>query len=92
MLDTVRLSATCQKNGFNLESVLDWKEVLSMGEQQRLSFARLLLTKPEFALLDESTSALDHANELAMYQVKISRAASLLDWFGRRCKRHLQPI
>ncbi|KAL5989915.1 Canalicular multispecific organic anion transporter 1 [Asimina triloba] len=46
-----------------LDSVCEWSSVLSLGEQQRLAFARLLLSKPRLVLLDESTSALDEANE-----------------------------
>ena len=42
----------------------DWASVLSLGEQQRLAFARLLLAKPTLVLLDESTSALDETNEV----------------------------
>jgi putative ATP-binding cassette transporter len=41
------------------------RKVLSVGEQQRLAFARVLLTRPRFAMLDEATSALDPANEAA---------------------------
>ena len=37
-------------------------------EQQRLSFARLLVSKPSLAILDEATSALDLQNEAAMYE------------------------
>lgn len=50
------------------ESELDWADVLSLGEQQRLAFARLLLTKPRYAILDEATSALDLKNEERLYQ------------------------
>ncbi|MEP0924077.1 ABC transporter ATP-binding protein/permease [Leptolyngbya sp. ST-U4] len=52
--------------GFDV--ILDWSDVLSLGEQQRLAFARLLLTKPRYAILDEATSALDLANEQRLYQ------------------------
>lgn len=52
--------------GFDAE--LDWADVLSLGEQQRLAFARLLITKPRYAILDEATSALDVHNEALLYE------------------------
>ncbi|HAZ44135.1 MAG TPA: ABC transporter ATP-binding protein [Cyanobacteria bacterium UBA11371] len=52
--------------GFDAE--LDWADILSLGEQQRLAFARLLLCAPRYAILDESTSALDIKNEQLLYQ------------------------
>lgn len=52
--------------GFDID--LDWADVLSLGEQQRLAFARLILTQPRHAILDEATSALDLANEQRLYQ------------------------
>lgn len=51
--------------GFTVE--LDWAGVLSLGEQQRLAFARLLLNQPAYAVLDEATSALDSVNEAGLY-------------------------
>lgn len=52
--------------GFDAD--LDWAEILSLGEQQRLAFARLLLTEPRYAILDEATSALDLKNEQHLYE------------------------
>ncbi|PIE59217.1 MAG: ABC transporter ATP-binding protein [Desulfobulbus propionicus] len=46
----------------------EWGEVLSLGEQQRLAFARILVNRPRFAILDEATSALDIDNEKTLYQ------------------------
>ena len=50
-----------------LGQVARWDRVLSVGEQQRLGFARALLHRPAWLFLDEATSALDEANQAAMY-------------------------
>ncbi|OBF02402.1 multidrug ABC transporter ATP-binding protein [Mycobacterium sp. ACS4054] len=52
-----------------LEEERDWAKVLSPGEQQRVAFARILLTKPKAVFLDEATSALDEGLEFALYQL-----------------------
>ncbi|WP_295459475.1 ABC transporter ATP-binding protein/permease [Synechococcus sp. UW140] len=51
----------------------DWPRLLSLGEQQRLAFARLLLNSPQFAVLDEATSALDVATERRLYSLLAQR-------------------
>ncbi len=50
-----------------LRETAHWSEQLSPGEQQRVAFARVLLHKPDWVFLDESTSMLDIANERHMY-------------------------
>ena len=68
VLDQVRLAELPERvGGFDVE--LDWADVLSLGEQQRLAFARLLLTQPQYAVLDEATSALDVKTEEHLYHV-----------------------
>ncbi len=52
-----------------LDEVQDWAKVLSPGEQQRIAFARVLLTKPKAVFLDESTSALDEGLEYQLYNL-----------------------
>ena len=53
-------------NNFDLE--MPWEDILSLGEQQRLAFARILVNRPHFTILDEATSALDLTNEANLYQ------------------------
>ena len=52
-----------------LGDVQDWAKVLSVGEQQRIAFARILLSKPRAVFLDESTSAMDADLEQALYRL-----------------------
>ncbi|TFV57389.1 ABC transporter ATP-binding protein/permease [Mycobacterium sp. PS03-16] len=52
-----------------LDEEQDWVKVLSPGEQQRVAFARILLTKPKAVFLDEATSALDVGLETMLYQM-----------------------
>jgi putative ATP-binding cassette transporter len=67
VLEQVNLADLDERfGGFDAEQ--DWADVLSLGEQQRLTFARLLLNKPKYAILDEATSALDLGNEERLYQ------------------------
>lgn len=66
-LEEVNLPDLAARFG-GLDIVQNWDSVLSMGEQQRVAFARLLLTKPRYTILDEATSALDVENEQGLYQ------------------------
>jgi vitamin B12/bleomycin/antimicrobial peptide transport system ATP-binding/permease protein len=50
-----------------IREVRDWGKILSIGEQQRIAFARVLVNKPKAVFLDESTSALDEGLELMLY-------------------------
>ena len=52
-----------------INEVKDWSTVLSVGEQQRMAFARILLNEPKVVFLDESTSAMDEGMELMLYQL-----------------------
>lgn len=52
-----------------LDVSCDWSHILSVGEQQRLAFARLLFNRPQVVFLDESTSAMDEGLEHALYSL-----------------------
>ena len=72
VLEEVRLGALVQRYpDFNIKQ--DWPRLLSLGEQQRLAFARLLLNSPRFVVLDEATSALDVATEQHLYDLLTQR-------------------
>lgn len=54
-----------------LDVVDQWSHILSLGEQQRIAFARAILQQPQWLFLDEATSALDETTERWLYkQVK----------------------
>lgn len=53
----------------HLDKEKDWSQIFSLGEQQRIAFARVLLHKPKWLFLDEATSAMDEELEYAMYSL-----------------------
>ena len=66
-LKSVNLPDLVERSG-GLDVEKDWDDVLSLGEQQRLAFARIIINKPNYVILDEATSALDIKNEESLYQ------------------------
>jgi putative ATP-binding cassette transporter len=66
ILELVHLPRLADRVG-GLDAVQDWEKLLSVGEQQRLAFGRVLVHAPGIVILDEATSALDSANEAALY-------------------------
>ena len=90
-LKTVRLEDLIERVG-GLDVEMDWADVLSLGEQQRLAFARLFINQPGFAVLDEATSALDMENETNLYKrlkeldihyISVGHRRSILDYHDR---------
>lgn len=68
VVDEVGLSDVFARVDDDLGRVVDWSNVLSLGEQQRVAFARIFLRQPRFVFLDEATSALDERNQSELYQ------------------------
>jgi len=62
----VNLTGIVERSG-GLDSEMDWAKVLSIGEQQRLAFARVLLCEPRYAMLDEATARSIADNEERLY-------------------------
>ena len=93
LLERVNLPDLAARFG-GLDVEMDWHKVLSVGEQQRLGFARLLLTRPLFAILDEATSALDSTNEASLYR-QLAETRTTLISVGHRStilKYHKQVL
>ena len=77
VLQEVKLESLIERYP-NLDITQDWPRILSLGEQQRLAFGRLLLNSPRFAILDEATSALDIKTEQSLYALLKQRDLSFI--------------
>ncbi len=69
IVEEVNLADVFERVDGDLDRVVDWTNILSLGEQQRVAFARLFLHLPKFAFLDEATSALDEDNQDRLYDL-----------------------
>lgn len=71
ILKEVRLEYLLDRDiGLNyLDSVHDWKDVLSGGEKQRVQFARILYKNPKFVVLDEATNAISSDIEAYLFDL-----------------------
>jgi ABC-type uncharacterized transport system fused permease/ATPase subunit len=68
ILDQVNLAYLLDRPGALTEET-NWEEELSLGEKQRVAIARLIYRKPEFAILDECTSAVSSEMEINLYRI-----------------------
>src|SRR6202162_1771658 len=89
-VSTARLPAVLAEVGLGaladeLDMIDNCSQRLSLGEQQRFAFARILLVEPALLFLDEATSALDELSEAQFYGLLC--AASWRRTLGRRGHR-----
>ncbi|KAJ2778483.1 hypothetical protein GGI15_004165, partial [Coemansia interrupta] len=65
-------------------SAQTWMQVLSPGERQRVSVARVLFWRPMFAILDECTSSLDVEAEARVYAAMAQAGITVVSVGHRR--------
>lgn len=69
MIRSAMIQCKLEDFAAHLDRVDNWSHILSLGEQQRIAFARMLLTQPDWLFLDEATSALDEPTERQLYRL-----------------------
>jgi putative ATP-binding cassette transporter len=76
-LEAVNMGKAAERVG-GLHNKVDFSQIFSLGEQQRLQFARILLNRPRVVILDESTSALDLENEVRVYDLLLQLGVTVV--------------
>jgi putative ATP-binding cassette transporter len=77
ILDKVNLREVCEKYG-GLDSIHPWRTTLSLGEQQRVGIARVLISRPRYVFLDEATSAVDESTQEKLYQNLLASGVTVI--------------
>jgi ABC-type uncharacterized transport system fused permease/ATPase subunit len=78
LLDLVDLRGLAEREADGLDALGDWDSTLSGGEKQRLAMTRLFYHAPQYALLDECSSAVSLEAEGAMYETAKKKGITLL--------------
>jgi putative ATP-binding cassette transporter len=77
VLQKVGLESLVERIG-GLDVVQSWPSTLSLEEEQRIAFARLLLVEPDFAFLHDAASALTESERAEIYQLLASTRISYI--------------
>lgn len=77
LLKEVNLPDLAERHG-GFGTVIDWSRVLSLGEQQRIGFARALAARARYVFLDEATSAVDVETEARLYRALAASGATFI--------------
>lgn len=85
ILEEARLGYLPDREG-GWDTRKEWKDVLSGGEKQRMGFARVLYHEPQYAIVDEGTSAVSQDVEGLLYETCKEKGISKSSPNQRRCK------
>ncbi|KAI1177383.1 ABC transporter transmembrane region 2-domain-containing protein [Nemania sp. FL0916] len=76
-LDAAKLGYLPDREG-GWDTRKEWKDVLSGGEKQRVGIARLLYHEPQYAIIDEGTSAVSSDVEGLLYETCKEKGITLI--------------
>ncbi|CEI65332.1 ATP-binding cassette sub-family D member 2 [Fusarium venenatum] len=77
VLEAARLGYLPDREG-GWDTRKEWKDILSGGEKQRMGFARLLYHEPQYAIVDEGTSAVSSDVEGLLYETCKEKGITLI--------------
>ena len=77
LLEDLRLGRVAAEIG-GLDAELDWGARLSLGDQQRLAFARVLLASPEVVFIDRVSSELGRDEFIRFLQILSERSTACI--------------
>ncbi|RYC57938.1 hypothetical protein CHU98_g8266 [Xylaria longipes] len=77
VLDAAKLGYLPDREG-GWDTRKEWKDVLSGGEKQRVGIARLLYHEPQYAIIDEGTSAVSSDVEGLLYETCKEKGITLV--------------
>ncbi len=77
ILRSVGLADLATRAG-GMDVVQKWREFLSLSEQQKLSLASVIMSKPKFAIIDDATMVLEDQNESLLFNLLTSLGTTML--------------
>ena len=86
ILRGLRLEPVLKRAG-GLDVEVDWSRALSLGEQQLLAVARLLLVAPAYAFLDHALSALREQERCQVYELLAETETTFLSVGNTPCMK-----
>ncbi len=86
------LRLLAEKSG-GLDVVKDWKSSLPLSQQQQLCLARLVLARPDYAVLEQATDAFEPEYESKIYSVLLALGVRIIAFSNaERVAKHVDRV